>query len=310
MPAVLQQRLLFGPLMVALLVAGLALDEWVNDWPLPEGVAGLLGHETAPPGVVIFLAVVPLSWLAAIELAAILRANGIQASARVSAAAALVGLVVSCLVPSEADAVASVATVSSAAVIVLVGSLLYFSRHQSFEGVVAAAGGTLLAFVYLGLMFGFLLALRREHSVWTILWVLMTTKSCDIGAYFVGRAVGRHKLIRWLSPGKTWEGLVGGVALSAAVGTLGAWALASVGIAGGPGLVIGAAAGVAFGLLGQVGDLLASLLKRDAGMKDSGHSLPGFGGILDVLDSPLLVMPAAYWILRFAPAADLAIPPG
>jgi CDP-diglyceride synthetase len=60
--------------------------------------------------------------------------------------------------------------------------------------------------------------------VWTVLWVLLVTKSCDIGAYFTGRAIGRHKLIPWLSPGKTWEGLVGGVALSALV----AWGINQV----------------------------------------------------------------------------------
>ena len=65
-------------------------------------------------------------------------------------------------------------------------------------------------------------------------------------------------------------------------------------------IIVGALTGMLFGLIGQAGDLLMSLLKRDAGIKDSGKSLPGFGGILDVLDSPLLVAPFAYWWLRIA----------
>jgi len=177
--------------------------------------------------------------------------------------------------------------------------MVFYSRKQSVEGVVAATGGTLMAFVYLGLMFGFLLAIRRHHSVWTVLWVLLVTKSCDIGAYFTGRAIGRHKLIAWLSPGKTWEGLMGGLVLAAGVGALGAWLLQSRGITDGPSVGLGAFAGVLFGCVGQAGDLMASMLKRDVGVKDSGSSLPGMGGLIDVLDSPLLVFPAAYWILTY-----------
>jgi phosphatidate cytidylyltransferase len=190
-----------------------------------------------------------------------------------------------------------VAVVSSVAVVVLLASLGFNSRNKTVEGVVAAAGGTLLSFVYLGLMFGFILAIRREHSVWVLFWVILVAKACDIGAYFTGRAIGRHKLIHWLSPGKTWEGLAGGVALAAAVGVGGLWALRACGVEG-PAPWTGALAGVLFGLTGQLGDLIESLFKRDAGVKDSSAVLPGFGGVLDVLDSPLLVAPVAYWWLH------------
>jgi phosphatidate cytidylyltransferase len=119
---------------------------------------------------------------------------------------------------------------------------------------------------------------------------------CDTGAYFTGRSLGKHKLILWLSPGKTWEGLVGGIALASVFGVLGVW-LGAVSQPKYP-IALGLATGVVFALLGQAGDLMMSLLKRDAGIKDSGRSLPGFGGILDVLDSPLLVAPFAYWWLK------------
>jgi phosphatidate cytidylyltransferase len=181
---------------------------------------------------------------------------------------------------------------------VLVASLVYYSRRKSVEGIVASAGGTLLSFVYLGVLFGFFVFIRREHSAWVVLWVLLVTKSCDIGAFFTGRSIGRHKLIPWVSPGKTWEGLIGGVITSAAVAAVGMVALqAWVDESSLPGPWLAAVAGATFGLIGQAGDLVASLFKRDAGIKDASSILPGFGGVMDVVDSPLLVAPAAYWWL-------------
>ena len=159
-------------------------------------------------------------------------------------------------------------------------------------------GAALVAFVYLGLMLGFLPAIRRDHSAWVLLWVLLVTKSCDIGAYFAGKAFGRHKLIPWLSPGKTWEGLVGGVLMSAAVSVAGLEVLRGWGVIAGVPLWAAVIPGVLFAVVGQTGDLLESMLKRDAGIKDSGKVLPGFGGVLDVIDSPLLVAPLAFWVLR------------
>jgi len=163
-------------------------------------------------------------------------------------------------------------------------------------------GAVLFAFVYLGLTFGFLLRIRLEHSAWVLVWVLATVKSCDIFAYFTGKAIGKRKLILWLSPGKTWEGLIGGVIGSAAVGGAGLALLTTQGIfnAGGSptqSAIAGAVSGACIGLAGQLGDLMASMMKRDAGIKDSSSLLPGFGGILDVIDSPILAAPLAYWTL-------------
>jgi phosphatidate cytidylyltransferase len=294
---VLGKRLIVGSLLIAALVAGLWLDALLDRTPLPGPLASWAGVPTFPPGTLIFVVAVGLSVIASRELAAMLRRKGIAASARANTVAALLGLIVATFVPEAMAALDAAALVASAAVLVLVASVVFHARHLSVEGVVAAVGSTLLAFVYLGLLFGFLLAIRREHEVWVILWVLLVTKSCDIGAYFTGRAVGRHKLIPWLSPGKTWEGLGGGVAVAGLVGMGGAALMARAGVEGGPGPWLGLASGVCFALVGHAGDLMASVLKRDAGVKDSGSALPGMGGILDVLDSPLLVFPAAYWVL-------------
>lgn len=305
----LKYRLLLGPVLIAALIAGLWLDGWIDAQPLP-GWLHLLrpfvgDGVTFPAGVVVFLVIVPLSFMASIELVEILRRKSVAASRWITCAAAFVGLCVSSLVPADVHAITSIAIGNTCAAGVLALALAYYARHRTFQGVIAAAGGTLLAFVYLGLMFGFVLAIRREHSAWVLLWILLVVKSFDIGAFFTGRAIGKHRLIPWLSPGKTWEGVMGGLVVSALVGAVGRWTLVDQSLltptalgAGTPWILAGGAmAGVLLGAVGQVGDLMASLLKRDAGVKDSGHSLPGFGGVIDVIDSPLLVAPVAYWWL-------------
>lgn len=289
---------MLGPVMIALVLALAWLDQYIDARPLPAGLRWLSERDTFPPGTVAFGTIAVLSFFASRELARILRDKGIAASTRITCGAALVGLTVSCLVPSGIQTVTSVAIVSTAAATVLLVSLIFYARRGTFEGVVAASGGAVLSFVYLGLMFGFLLAIRREHSVWVLVWALLLPKACDIGAYFTGRMIGRHKLIPWLSPGKTWEGLIGGMVLAAVAGAIGLWCVNDWDTPRAWVILMqGAIAGAIFGAVGQGGDLVASLLKRDAGIKDSGTILPGFGGMLDVLDSPLLVAPVAYWWL-------------
>lgn len=121
---------------------------------------------------------------------------------------------------------------------------------------------------------------------------------CDTGAFFVGCNLGKHKLIPWISPGKTWEGLIGGVLTAGITAALLAQASASW-LPQEPQISTTSAfgIGVLFGFLGQLGDLLMSVFKRDSGLKDASNVLPGLGGILDVLDSLLLVGPVAFWIL-------------
>lgn len=298
----LKHRLILGPILIIALIAMLWLDGVVDRAPTPSWLSWAYAPPTCPPGVIVFVVVFAISIIAGRELAVILRDKSIEASNRVTCTAAAMGLCASCMFPESWSATTGMAMVSTTGVCVFLFALAFYSRHKNTQGVVAAAGGAMLSFVYLGLMFGFLLAIRRHHDVWVLAWVIAVTKACDTGAYFTGRAVGRHKLIPWLSPGKTWEGLWGGVLASSLIGGIGMVLLAKEN----PGLekmmlpplANGLLAGAVFAVLGQIGDLIMSLFKRDAGLKDSGRLLPGFGGVLDVLDSPLLVAPAAYWWLQ------------
>jgi phosphatidate cytidylyltransferase len=117
---------------------------------------------------------------------------------------------------------------------------------------------------------------------------VFVVKCADIGAYAIGTLIGRHKFSPKISPLKSWEGMGGAVAAAMIVAIgfalsfdIMAWWLAIV-------------FGLCFAFIGQFGDLAESMIKRDAGQKDSANKVPGFGGILDIIDSPLAAAPFAY----------------
>jgi phosphatidate cytidylyltransferase len=122
---------------------------------------------------------------------------------------------------------------------------------------------------------------RSPVGLELLLWVFITTWSVDIGAYFAGRSIGGPKLAPAISPNKTWAGLIGGMVAAALFGGLWAWLLQL------PAILIALAA--PFAAAAQAGDLFESWLKRRAGVKDSGHWLPGHGGALDRLDGLVVV---------------------
>jgi len=304
------RRLLIGPVLILMLLAVMWADEALTAVVLPSWLRWLaLADGRAAPGLVLMVAGVLICARAGIELARIYHAAGLMASKRVVVFAAVTGVVAGGLsVGAPARSAGGGmqwgsgggAALATGAVLVMVVALLIHTRYKTIKGAAGAVGAALMAFAYTGITLGFIMAMRTEFSAWVVLGVLMTAKSCDIGAYFTGRAIGRHKLIPWVSPGKTWEGLAGGMVTAGLVGMgltmLGrSWG----GLESVPNMTPlgGAMGGALLGLAAQLGDLSASVLKRDAGMKDSGRLIPGMGGIIDVIDSLVLAGPVAYWTL-------------
>jgi phosphatidate cytidylyltransferase len=163
--------------------------------------------------------------------------------------------------------------------------------------------GSFLGVLYVAFLFNFivkLLVLEQDHAGRLLLLYLVTVvKFTDMGAYFVGCAIGRHKLIPRISPAKSWEGVIGGVltgmAASVAYMRVLDFEIGRYQFQLHDALIIGVALAVA----GVVGDLIESLLKRASGVKDSGTIILGMGGVLDVLDSLLFAAPVLYLYVRF-----------
>ena len=178
-------------------------------------------------------------------------------------------------------------------------------RYERPGGVIVRLSLALFGLLYVGVLFSFLVQLRmwpdRNWGMVALVSLLIVVKMADIGAYTVGRLFGRHKMAPVLSPGKTLEGAAGGLLFStlASVATF-AWLApvmtdTSTSWSNLPGWI---AYGIVIGVVGMIGDLAESLIKRDMGRKDSSTWMPGFGGVLDILDSPMLAAPVAYlcWI--------------
>jgi len=179
--------------------------------------------------------------------------------------------------------------------------LLYQYLAAGTSAVLANCGATAFSVLYLGGLAAFVTAIRIDFGIWALLMFVFVIKSSDIGAYAGGTLFGRHKFSPNISPGKTWEGM--GAAVAAGVGVAMAFAILSGIMAS----WLAALFGVGFAFVGQMGDLAESMIKRDAKEKDSDNKVPGFGGVLDIIDSPLLAAPFAY--LFFAVAAATKVSP-
>lgn len=198
-------------------------------------------------------------------------------------------------------------TIYAVALATLVGVLALLVRHAAQTGRTLGrfrAWYGLVGLGYVGLLFTGLVLVRglpgrvvvvpfgsADLGAWVMLFVAVCVWATDTFAYFVGRGLGRHKLAPTLSPAKTIEGALGGLLGAVGMGALfGYWI--HLGIANG--IAIGAIAGV----VGPIGDLFESSLKREVGIKDFGRVMPGHGGTLDRFDSLLFVAPLAYLYLR------------
>lgn len=161
---------------------------------------------------------------------------------------------------------------------------------------------TIAGILYIGWLLSHFVALSilENGRNWVFLAIFVTFAS-DTGAFFIGRTVGKHQLAPFISPGKTWEGAIGGV-FSAAIATLlfaspTLFTLTSPfyidGFSWGQALLLGSAVSI----FGQLGDLVESLFKRNMGVKESGRSIPGHGGFLDRIDSVLFAGIAVYYFV-------------
>ncbi len=177
---------------------------------------------------------------------------------------------------------------------------VFLFRRAPLETTPRAVAVVALSWLYCGLLLASLVGLRRFGVEWVILAFVVTWAN-DTFAYFAGHAFGKHKMYERISPKKTWEGFAGGAVGSVVGALVTRWLLPDLAAALPAGVAV--AIGVGGAVLGPLGDLCESMVKRAAGVKDSGKIIPGHGGLLDRIDALLFVAP---WIYLFA--AALVVP--
>ena len=282
----LKQRLVTGPLLTIILIAMIAFDATIE------------GGTCIPNGLLIAILAALAAPFAAVELSSIAVNVGARCSTPVLILTMETWIAAIYLMPANTTSTNVMATVATIIVCSMALSVVALAKGKELRGVFTGAAITVASSSYVAMGFGLLLLIRKDHSAWWIFGIIAIIKMCDTGAFFIGSSIGRHKLIPWISPGKTWEGLIGGVLTAGITAVLlsmasDKWLPFEPHITMQYAFVIG----LIFGFLGQAGDLIMSVFKRDSGLKNASNVLPGLGGVLDVLDSLLLVGPAAYWLL-------------
>jgi phosphatidate cytidylyltransferase len=299
-------RLFFGLSMVAGLLLALCVDEWLAPWypcwfvlsgcvvvAAAQELIGLLDSTSARPSAnsVIggVLALLLANWAPHVALDDDLR-EGVSALQ---------------YDPAGPLSVLAYPFVCFAAVLMIsfVVQSLQFEKPGQTMGKIA---GTVLAVAYVGLLGSFMIQMRwfegRHQGILALVFLVATAKGSDTGAFALGRIAGRHKLWPKLSPHKTVEGALGGL-LFGVVAALSVAAIARLAL----GVAtldwpVALAYGLVVGAVAQLGDLMESMIKRDCQRKDASTTVPGFGGVLDVLDSLIFAAPVAYAIwLWFGP---------
>lgn len=303
----LRQRVISGSLLTAGIVVLLTLDAWLATCAVPElTIAGVNVLAWLCNGGVSTLVVLVLSALAAREVTQFVRQAGYQpnrAVVQLFVAGLVIGPYISFNLRQEAGWYDESWGMLWVSIALGLAFLLQATRRGTEHATVNVASA-IFVIVYTGGLAGYMTRLRMEiggyEGIVVLLFSIFLVKANDIGAFFTGTAIGKHKLIPWLSPNKTWEGLVGGLLVTVILSVLLGRVLpdAVAGRMTAPALAYPWGFvwfGLLMGLLSVAGDLVASLLKRDAAVKDSGVALPGMGGVLDILDSPLLAAPVAWF---------------
>jgi phosphatidate cytidylyltransferase len=289
----LRWRLLLGTLIIAVLVG-----------------LGWLDHAASIKGALLLPVAVCLILLGGGEILALARTAGMQPVAWTVHGGNLLLLAAAWLPLAFGDLAQSPGGIAPSTwpmVALAVGTLLVFAaemyRYEKPGGTLGALAAAIFALVYVGLMFALVIQVRMLWGIGALASLVIPVKMGDTGAYTVGRLFGRHPMTPRISPKKTLEGAAGHLLFAA----LASWAtfawlipltVPASTAASSHGQPEAWGRWIVFGLLvgaaGMAGDLAESLIKRDVGRKDSSTWLPGFGGVLDLLDSILIAAPVAW----------------
>ncbi|UCE99660.1 MAG: phosphatidate cytidylyltransferase [Planctomycetota bacterium] len=277
----LKHRLVFGTLMTLFFTAVVIFDSWL-DGSLTASVADDKHLQATILCILIALLVIPAN----LELAKLATAKNLKIFTPLSTVLSI--LFATAWYWPQLIEISPRFYISFLSAFSLLALLLYQYIRYGNQAILVNCGVNFFSIVYLGLLSSFCVALRIDFGPWPLLMFIFAVKAADIGAYTFGKLFGKHKFAPIISPGKTWEGMVGAIVTATIVAILLAtmcgimvWQLA---------LIFGCCSA----FIGQIGDLVESMIKRDAQQKDSANNVPGFGGVLDVVDSPLFAAPFAY----------------
>ncbi len=283
----LKHRLIFGTLMTVFFTAIVIFDGWLDG-----SITASVADDKPVQGTIFCILIALLIIPAQLELAKLAAAKNLKIFIPFSITASI--LFASTWYWQQFIEIRPQIYLFSLSAFTLLGLLFtQYIRHGT-SAVLANCGANYFSIIYLGLLSAFCVAVRIDFGLWPLLMFVFVVKSADIGAYAIGSLFGRHKFSPKISPGKTWEGMAGAVAAAVLIAILFAvscdimaWWLAAI-------------FGACFAFIGQLGDLVESMIKRDAEQKDSANNVPGFGGILDIIDSPLIAAPFAYLFFTFS----------
>ncbi len=279
----LKYRLIFGTLMTVVFTALVVFDGWL-DGSLSSSI-----ENTTVQGTLFCILIVFLVVACQIELSKLIEKKNLRIFRPVVIPSSI--LLATSWYWLQIFEISLSTYVLFVLAFTLFGLFFYQYFRYGISAVAANCGANVFSIIYIGLLASFAAAIRIDFGLWPLLMFVFVVKAADIGAYTAGRVFGKHSFSPNISPKKTWEGMAGAVIAAVIVAVFFAdccimiWPLAVL-------------FGICFAFIGQFGDLAESLIKRSAEQKDSAapqsFGVPGFGGILDVVDSPLAAAVFAY----------------
>jgi phosphatidate cytidylyltransferase len=277
----LKQRLFYGTILAFLFTAVMIFDGWLDGSLTKCSIDDRPVRATA-----LCILIAMLQVPAQIELSKLAAAKNVKIFVPVSIAGSIV-LSTFWFFQQLSDVPTHIYIFFIPGILLMV-LFLYQYIFYGTESVLANCGASFFSAFYTGLLSGFCLAVYIDFGLVCMLMYVFVVKGADIGAYAIGMPFGRHKFSPKLSPGKTWEGMAGAAGAAVVIAVLFA-VFFNIMI-----LRQAVIFGLLFAFLGQLGDLAESMIKRDARKKDASNNVPGFGGILDIVDSLLVSAPFSY----------------